>query len=217
MCVFYSRVDEILMEAANPEGHHNPSLVEGDFFPLIEVESVDGEAAEVVQSPLSPKISAPSPAKIHRSRISWADEQLSGELLEDLAEFYLPKTTRAVSLAVPIPQATATIAQPTAIVRERINGDGLQYHFYPSQRPSQRLLEARTTAKRGGGVPFAPQPGMTERIPTLFSVLLPKKPAISVEGRKRIAVVQSDLPLAPAIGSGSSNNFLHIFSPPTPS
>lgn len=201
------------MEVANPEGHHNPSLVEGDFFPLIEVESVDVEPAEGIQSPLPQKVAALPHAKIHRSRITWADEQESGELLEDLAEFYLPNTTRAVPLASPTAQAAATITQPTAIVRERINGDGLPYHFYPSQRPSQRLLEARTTAKQGGGVPFSLQPGRTERIPTLFSVLLPKMPAISVEGRKRIAVVQPDLPLAPALGSGFPNSFLHIFSP----
>lgn len=202
------------MEAHDPELHHQPSLVEGDFFPLIEVGSVDGETTEVLLPSVSQGISAAHPPnKVKKRKISWADDKTSGDLFAAIAEFYLPNTTRAVSLAAPAARAAAAAAPPTSIVRERTNGDGLQYHFYPSQRPSQRLLDARITAKRGGEIPFTLQPGLPETSSTLFSSMFAKKPAISVEGRKRIAVVQLGLPLAPALGSGSPDSVLEIFSP----
>lgn len=202
------------MEAHDPELHHQPSLVEGDFFPLLEVGSVDGEPAEMLQSTLSQRVPAvPSHPKVKKRKISWADDKSSGELFAAVADFYMPKTTRAVPLAAPTSRAAAAPAPPTAIVRERTNGDGVQYYFYPSQRPSQQLLEARITAKRGGGISFAPQPGLPERSPTLFSSMSRKKRAVSVEGRKRVASVQPGLPVAPALGSGSPDFLLKIYSP----
>lgn len=195
--------------------HHQPSLVEGDFFPL-ESESevdelVDSSDVEVPRlNNTRPGLTMQSPLSREKKKIKacWADSDNARNLCETVADFFLPKSSRT---AVPVMKVRpANVPQPTTIVSDRKNGDGVYYRFFPSQRPSSRILELRAVAKRGGGAPYQNQPGFVGKRVTLFSSLFPRVPVLFSEGRKRTASIRDTLPLSPAVGSGFPQYVLTI-------
>lgn len=193
------------------EIHHQPSLVEGDFFPLESESEVDElDSVGVLQNKGgSQEKHVTFSREKKKVKVSWADSENSRNLCETVAQFFLPKSSRLVPQP-PRVRPTANV-QPTTIFKDRKNGDGFAYRFFPSQRPSSRLLELRAAAKRGRGTPFLMQPGFPEhRAATLFASVLPRVPTLVSEGRKRTATVRDSLPLSPAVGSGFPECVLNI-------
>lgn len=181
---------------------HQPTLVEGDFFPMMD----DAEEDEGNQPSSTPIVTGITKRK-HREKkltISWDDK-----VVEKVVEFYLPNVKTISSQAA---SPTVRIPQPAVIVKERKNSDGHTYRYFPSQRQSTRILEVRAAAKRGAKVCFSPQPGVCQHAKeSLFMLLFSTSPNF-VNGRKRTAYFKNGLPICPAAGSGSSDFVLRISS-----
>lgn len=168
-----------------------PSLVEGDFFPLL-------DSDDDVASPTRP---LPTPAPVvfrgTKKKVSWAKDGLLST-----AAFFLPQSGRSAysSRPVPVSGAAATATAPTIIFKERRNVDGTPYLFFPSQRLSSRWLEVRAAGKGLVHAPFTNQPGDAMPCTSLLACLFPTTPRMQsgTAGGRRHAVFTGGLYVAPA-------------------
>lgn len=164
-----------------------PRLVDGDFFPIFEDEENADQTEYTDTSAVEQRTLAP------RKRISWADDNLVSAPFE----FFL--SLKSSSLPEPV-VGSPLLPQPRAIFKEKQNGDGTSYLFFPSQRPSVRILEQRNSSKKSS-VLFAAQPNAKLRRPTLLRALVGDLSCFSEGEKKRRATLsRTPLPLSPASG-----------------